>query len=215
MKQVVLFFAAILINIASFAQVEENSQYIEIADTKKKKANSEIETFTSGKSHHGFMIGFDFRYGIVDDKTAVLSTFKVAYIMNHYFEIGFAGVGLYSHLDVENNSFFDGPALTGGYGGIYLNPIISPNNKVHVAFPTLIGAGAVGYTNWRTSFDEDEWEPIFVIEPGLALEFNIAKFFRIELLAQYRLSSKIKLEDSGIERINGFSGGIGFKFGRF
>jgi hypothetical protein len=214
MKHVLLFCAAILLSFNSFAQVEENSQYIEIGD-KKKKANSDIETFTSGNSHHGFMIGFDFRYGLVEDKGAVLSTFKVAYILNHSFEIGFAGVGIYSDLDIENTGFFNDPALTGGYGGIHLNPIISPNKKVHIAFPTLIGAGAVGYTNWRLSFDEDEWDPIFVFEPGVAVEFNIAKFFRIELLGQYRLSSKIKLEDSGIDRINGFSGGIGFKFGRF
>ena len=212
MKHIFVIALFAFCSLSLTAQVEENSQYIEIGDTKKKK--SEIETFTNGRSHHGFALGMVFRYGDIDGKGAFLSSFKASYIMNHYFELGFEGTGIYSRTELANGNKV---TLTGGYGGLYMNPIIAPLKKVHVAFPTTIGVGAFGYDEYDFPFEPDfnEWDAIFVAEPGVQLEFNIATFFRIELVGKYRFTSKLQLNDVPIKNLNGFSGGIGFKFGRF
>ncbi|MCG8522464.1 MAG: hypothetical protein MI744_09710, partial [Pseudomonadales bacterium] len=56
---------------------------------------------------------------------------------------------------------------------------------------------------------------IFVYEPGVSLLFNINRYVRLEATGKYRFSSKIELEQQALDRINGFSVGLGIKVGIF
>jgi hypothetical protein len=126
--------------------------------------------------------------------------------------------------------------ISGGYGGFILEPIIGAKSPVHLSFPVLIGAGGVAYSrHWQ---DEDHYDSknrthedsdaFFVLEPGVELEFNMVKFFRLGLSVSYRHTSEIKLrykdgtpgapnpnKIGSTSKLRGLSYGIVLKFGKF
>ena len=100
---------------------------------------------------------------------------------------------------------------------------------VHISVPIVAGVGGVAYTS---SFDPYDLEyaqylvedaaSFLVLEPGVELEFNIVRFFRIAIGGYYRLTSGVRFSDPRILQepipanvLEGFSGGITLKFGKF
>ena len=80
----------------------------------------------------------------------------------------------------------------------------------------MIGGGVVGYVDhYFEDFDIEEWDAYFVFEPGLSVQYNISRFIQLEAGVKYRFSSDVNLYAGSIKNINGFSGGIGMKFGVF
>ncbi|MGB3152474.1 MAG: hypothetical protein WBB27_17600, partial [Maribacter sp.] len=78
---------------------------------------------------------------------------------------------------------------------------------------------AVGYINVDHDYDqdlnEDDFDGIFVAEPGVSLLFNVSRYLQLEAGMKYRFSSEIDLAPGDLKRINGFSAGIGVKMGIF
>ncbi|MFS4491948.1 hypothetical protein [Maribacter sp. 2308TA10-17] len=171
---------------------------------------------------HGVYLGFSMRYGEIDDQETYTGGFKVAYVANQQFEIGFSGNFIYSDQDYFNTAAGRREDLIGGYGGLHLEPIFFSKSRVNLSFPLLIGAGAIGQIgnnfnneDFEEEFNEEDFDAVFVAEPGVSALFNINRYLQIEAGVKYRLSSKIDLENSPVTRINGFSGGIGVKVGVF
>ena len=110
--------------------------------------------------------------------------------------------------------------IAGGYGGLFFEPIIMPKYPVHISVPVLVGVGGVAYAiyndnhDYNDNFVEDS-EVFLVLEPGIELEFNFTKFFRFAITGTYRLTSDITLENTPVDALRGFSGGVTFKFGKF
>ena len=113
-------------------------------------------------------------------------------LMNHIFALGFRASGFISDMPYDNILPGEKVFLQGGYGGLLLEPVVGAWLPVHVTFPVMIGGGALLYN--KEGFYEDigedyayeDWEVVdtdafFVIEPGVNLEFNKAKFFRVGL----------------------------------
>jgi hypothetical protein len=80
----------------------------------------------------------------------------------------------------------------------------------------------MGYinTNWSDEeeaerYQEDQWDAIFVVEPGVNVLYNISRYVQLEMGVKYRFSSKAELSPDTITRINGFSAGFGVKMGVF
>ena len=112
-----------------------------------------------------------------------------------------------------------------------------PNKPVHVSFPVILGVGgisAVESNSWESShYDKNttyyyDSDAFLVLEPGVDVEFNITKFFRLALGASYRLTSDINLRYKYLDNnydehiiqvdrnaLNSFTFDIGFKFGWF
>ncbi len=171
---------------------------------------------------HGVYLGLTTHFGEIKNEDTYFAGLKIAYVANQQFEVGFAGTVFYSEQEfitvgnIEND-------LIGGYGGLHLEPILFSKSKVNMSFPMLIGVGAVGYTtddfhDFDDDFINDEYDDvdvIFVFEPGINALFNVSRYLQIEAGVKYRMSSKIKLATSPIDRLNGFSGGIGVKVGVF
>lgn len=195
---------------------EENSDYIDIGGDRK---HPEIETFQHGDDHHGWVIGLNINYGQIEKENAIFSGFKAAYIMNRSLELGFSGTAFYSQQN--HTEFFDDELnLIGGYGGLHIAPIIIPLKKVHVAFPIMLGAGAIGYDDEISGpqgrlFYENDWDEVFVGQIGATVVFNISRYFQIEVGANYLKTTDIELERVRNLNIDGFTGGFGFRFGRF
>lgn len=146
-----------------------------------------------------------------------------AFIFDHSFAIGLGGFGFVNNLDYHCNNNVNEYSLSGGYGGIFIEPIIDERSPVHVSFPIMIGMGAVamfenyGWSYWENNppnYDIDN-DVFFVIEPAFELEFNLARFFRTAVTVSYRYTSKIDMFETDENVLRGFNFGMIFKFGKF
>lgn len=206
MKQLNYIFIILFTFLYYQANAQDTSDYIEFDDTKN--------------TIHGVYLGLSAYYGEIEGKSTYLFGVKVAYVANKQFEIGFAGVGLYS--DQQSQGIFSSEGIAGGYGGLHLEPIFFGKHKFNLAIPILIGGGAVAYVDqYFNDFIEfegiyiEEWGAFFVFEPGLSFQYNISRFIQVEAGVKYRFSSDLNLYPGSIKNINGISGGIGVKFGVF
>ncbi|TAI48750.1 hypothetical protein [Flagellimonas allohymeniacidonis] len=171
---------------------------------------------------HGVYMGIGIGYGEIEGEDTYIGSFKVAYVANQQFEVGFLAKGLYSRQNIFNPRSGDNDDLFAGYAGFHLEPILFGKSAVSLSFPFFIGGGAVGYVDRDIveneedfDFDDDDLDAVFVLEPGVSALFNISRYAQIEAGVKYRFSSKIELTDSPIDRINGFSTEIGIKLGIF
>lgn len=172
---------------------------------------------------HGVYVGIHMGLGEVENERAYLGGLKIAYVANQQFEVGFAANFLYSEQDIFNNTLSRYEDLIAVYGGLHLEPILFSKKRINLSFPLLLGAGAVGYVdatyrhddNFEEELTEDDFDEVFVAEPGINALFNISRYLQLEAGVKYRFSSKIELPPTRISRINGFSAGIGIKVGIF
>jgi hypothetical protein len=182
--------------------------------------------FNSGddkKVSYGGYGAFSFGYTTIDSKSALLMGLKGAWVIDHHFAIGLAGYGFFNNLSKTQNS--NDYYLGGGYGGFYFEPIVAPKSSVHVSFPIFIGGGGVTtfpQNYWEYNFYPYGWDydAFFVFEPGVELEFNLVKFFRLAVGASYRLTNGVILQNNYYSRIptnalNAFNFYVIFKFGKF
>lgn len=171
---------------------------------------------------HGVYLGLNLGAGEIEGEPTYQGSLKLAYVANRQFEVGFQGTFLYSEQDIFNPRSGTDDDLFAAYAGLHLEPIFFSKSRINLSFPILIGAGAAGFierdavrNDIDVDIDEDDVDAVFVLEPGVNLLFNISRFVQIEAGVRYRFSSRIELTDSPVDRINGFSGGIGVKLGVF
>ena len=166
---------------------------------------------------HGVYLGLGGYYGKIAGKDTYLGSVKIAYVANQQFEVGIIGVGLYSEQNYSSSSFSVGD-LVGGYGGLHLEPILFGKSKVNMSFPVLLGGGAVGFLDGDIDdpfTDVNDWEAVFVFEPGISVLYNISRYVQLEAGLKYRFSSSINFIPEEPKNINGYSVGLGIKIGVF
>lgn len=193
---------------------------------------------SDSKMSHGGYGSVSIGYSQIGGKNALQLGGRAAWIANHHFALGLAGYGFFNSIQKDYDSY-DDPSnyfLTGGYGGIFFEPILMPNRPVHISIPVIFGVGgisAVQSKDWSSSYNNDkvnyyDTDAFIVIEPGIDIEFNIVRFFRIALGASYRFTNGVNLrykylDDDFVEQItvidknalNSFTFNVGFKFGWF
>lgn len=206
MKQLKYILLCGIVFQTTLIYAQETSEYIEFDDSKNVV--------------NGVYLGLNFAYGEMGGESTYLGGVTIAYVANKKFEVGFTGVGFYSEQNskglLTNNDVF------GGYGGFHLEPIFFGASKWGLSIPLLIGGGAIAYANKDLDDIIDygngeiqEWEPFFVFEPGLSVQYNISRYLQFEMGLKYRLSSEFELYPGGLQNINGFSAGLGIKVGIF
>ncbi len=207
MKQYSIFLTLLFFSIANLlnAQEESNSDYIEFNDRKN--------------TVHGVYVGLGIYTGKIHRADTYSADLKIAYVANQQFEVGFVGVGFYSDLN-KRGLDFNNRDLIGVYGGLHFEPILFGKSLLSVSFPVLIGGGGITLLDENNIEDveiqDDEWQAVFVLEPGVKILFNISRYVQIEAGIKHRFSSKIDLNpDYNIDNINGFSAGLGIKIGVF
>ncbi|MEO9891120.1 hypothetical protein [Aurantibacter sp.] len=171
---------------------------------------------------HGVYLGLNMRLGEIMNKDAYMAGLKIAYVANQQFEVGFEANFLYSEQDIYNTTLARHEDLIGAYGGLHLEPILFSKSRVNLSFPLLIGAGGVGYidndyndNDFNEELDEDDFDGFVVAEPGVNVLFNVSRYLQLEAGIKYRFTSKIDLVPNSVNRLNGFSAGIGIKVGVF
>jgi len=216
----------------TFLLAQEGDEEMKLLFHKKDKSGNQ-------KIANGGYGAFSIGWTQIEGKSAVLIGGRAAWIANHHFALGLAGGGFFNDFYNGNKYKPEAYFLAGGYGGLLVEPILMPMKPIHVSFPVLFGAGGVtaappgGWDNYNHGgyyyndyyYDTDFF---FVFQPGVEVEFNIVKFFRIALGASYRLTDGINLrykyfDDNNVEQIivvdnkalNAFNASITFKFGWF
>ena len=114
--------------------------------------------FSKRKSNGGYG-AFTMGYSQIDGRDALITGARGAFIFDHSFAIGIGGYGFVNNLDY-NSYHHQNPEnelmLAGGYGGIFIEPIIAGTKPVHLSFPILIGMGGVALVdNYGWGWDWD------------------------------------------------------------
>lgn len=212
MKRILLLLAIFSLSISTFSQAVED-------ETTEKRKDDEIKTLIGGSDEIGGYGGLSVLYSQIDAKDAIVFGARGGLIMGHMFAMGIGGAGFVN--DAHYDFALDrNVSLTGGYGGMFFEPILLPKFPVHLSVPVLIGIGGVAYTSverteWDDQYFVEDSETFLLVEPGIELEMNITHFFRFAMGAYYRYTSEIELLNTDKDVLNGFSFGVNFKFGKF
>jgi hypothetical protein len=207
MKKITLLCLAVTICFSVFSQ--------------EAKKDYEIKTLLGKNISHGGYLGISMGYSLIDHKNAFTVGGRIGWVINHRLVMGIAGNGFINDVyysDPETNSE---KILSGGYGGLLLEPVIGSRLPIHVSFPIIIGAGGISYNKtyyegaepWDSyTYDEDAFA---IVEPGVEIELNMLKFFRIAAGVSYRYTSEIRLVNTKNDVLDGFAGSLTLKFGKF
>jgi hypothetical protein len=213
MKKALLIISAIILTTSFLMSQDTEFEYYK---------NKEIKTLLGRDRSGGGYGSFTLGYSEIDGRSAVLMGGRFSWIASHYIGIGIGGTGFINEFHFEpsiNRDVF----LTGGYGGLYIEPILFPRLPVHLSFPILLGGGGISYISNNESlngnFIEDS-QAFLIIEPSAELELNLTKHFRLAFGATYRFPTQFDIGLSGTlsvdaESIEGISYQVTFKFGRF
>jgi len=206
-------FLAVLFNIACLSQVDSG----EIRTLFKK-------TDSSKKVPIGWFVGPDGMYTQFKHRDVFLGGLNFGITINHFFSVGLAGNVILNSCNLwyEKIEEHQGAYLAGGYAGAFLEFTVAPKFPVHVSFPVLIGGGGLTYvynfySDWNQFWDLTslDWDAFFVVEPGVRIELNVIKAFRIFVGGSYRYTPDLELMNTSPDLINNFNGIIGLKFGKF
>ncbi|MBJ6369240.1 hypothetical protein [Snuella sedimenti] len=183
---------------------EQNNNYIEFNDRKN--------------TVHGVYLGIGLGYGTIKKADTYTIDFKIAYVANQQFEVGFEAVSFYSDQNTQGLSENDRD-LVGIYGGLHLEPILFGKSKFNLSFPLLVGGGAIGLLreNFNNTYiDDTDWKAVFVVEPGISVLYNISRYIQLEAGIKHRFTSRVNFQpEHAVTRVNGFTTGIGLKVGVF
>ncbi|WP_148639381.1 hypothetical protein [Aquimarina longa] len=207
MQHLKIVFLFLIIPLFSHINAQDSNEYIEFNDRKNIV--------------HGFYLGLHSAYGEIKGKSTYIGGLKIAYVANQKFEVGFVTKGLFSNQNLSGIFSSYDADLTAIYSGIHLEPIFFSKAKINLSFPVLIGGGVTGYINTNWSDEElersenEDWDAVFVVEPGINILYNISRYIQLETGIKYRFSNEVELYSGTRTRINGFSAGFGVKLGVF
>jgi hypothetical protein len=172
-----------------------------------------VETLIHGRPVIGFFGGPVLKYSYLDQRFAFFVGGRGAISFYDIFAIGGGGYGLVNEIPVPYSQAPYEQYLSFGYGGLILEFLVASRKVVHLSMHTLIGAGSLYYHDyyWRSWGDD----VFFVLEPGLDLELNVSRCFRIGMGGTYRFVSGVSVPEFTDQDMSGFSAALTFKFGRF
>jgi hypothetical protein len=218
MKKIILTTIMLFSGFLAFGQVDEENN-------EKYQQQDQIKTLFphQGRGSVGGYGALSLLYTAIDDHDAIVFGARGAALLGHSLAIGLSGSGFINDPKYYS-TMTDKVSLTGGYGGLFFEPIVFPKFPVHVAFPVTVGAGGITAARFYDYNDYDDYYPeevdaFFVVEPGVELELNITHFCRFTIGGYYRYTTDVNMIIDGAtipgDVLRGFSGGVNFKFGRF
>lgn len=143
---------------------------------------------------------------------------KGGFIVNRKFAFG--GVGM----AMVNNPVFIGNSLSGSSdtplqlsyasGGVFIEYFFKLESPVHFSIPVNIMGGGITINEKNTN-KEIESSGMFVLQPGLNVEFNMTKHFIPTVYVTYRQILASSLVNFDNKDLSGISIGLLLKFGAF
>ena len=171
-----------------------------------------------GGAYGAFSIG----YSQIDEEHTVMFGGRFEWIAAQVMGFGFGGKGFVNEYHYEPQLDRD-VFLTGGYGGMYIEPILMPRFPVHLSFPVLLGAGGISYVSkdldFQDNFIEDS-EAFLLVEPAAEIELNLTRHLRLAFGASYIFTTPFDIGTTGntiagAKAMEGMNYNITLKFGKF
>jgi len=213
---------AIIILMLTFFLIDNISAQ-ENKDVVYNEENDDIHTlFGNNKIVHGGYGSLNFAYSEINDLNAASLGGRSVWIIGHWFACGIAGTGFINDMNyISSEDQY--MKLTGGYGGLLLEPIILPSFPIHISLPVVVGGGGIAYVTSHGISDVyepptyiDDATSFIIVEPGAEIELNFLKHVRIAIGITYRFTSEIILHDViTAYPLNGWTGTAALKFGKF
>lgn len=190
---------------------------------------SQRESIFDGDVENGGFGAVSIKFSTIKNKSGVLVGGYGGWLINHQLLIGLGGYGLANNVAADNSvvsiyNFIRQPLITFGYGGAIFEYYIQPNSVVHSSVSLLIGGGGVLYrqsgagdyfnASWGDPY-RSSTNTVFVLEPGVSAELNVASYCKIGVNASYRYVSGVDITGLQNSDLSNFSAGIAFKFGKF
>jgi hypothetical protein len=211
-KTIILPVLLFLIFSTAFSQEPEFEYY----------KSREIKTLLGPDREGGVYAAFTTGYSVIDNRHAVLFGGRFGWLASHSIGVGFGATGFINEFHYEPTLATD-VSLAGGYGGVYIEPILFPRFPVHLSFPVLIGAGGISYISREDNRNNDlirDSEAFLIVEPAAEIELNLTKFCRLAMGATYRFPTSFDVGLTGTPKaqaqsIKGWSYTLSIKFGKF
>lgn len=193
-------------------------------ERERRVLSNKVRTIVARDRLDGWYAAFNLGYTPIDERNSVVFGLRGGWLMGHSFTLGLAGNAFISQKNTLSNIPELNRYLAGGYGGLLLEPILMPRSPVHFSFPVIVGAGAINYWEGYDTLSGSasvvpanyhDLSPFFVVEPGLEVEFNVSRFFRLDLGGAYRFTNKIKSNNFAPDVLQTWTTYLNFKFGRF
>lgn len=183
---------------------------------------SDIKTLSGSLNHSGGFGAMSFRATDFRGQTMVLGGIRGGWIVNRTLGIGVEGHGIVPTAKFDDIDPNNTVVALGGYGGMFLELIFFSNQVVHITFPVSGGAGWLGYAlDWE---DYSGMNPgglygdsdiFWYVEPGVDLEVNIARNFRMDLGVSKRFTQDLDLDGTTDKDFSGLNYFLTLKIGGF
>lgn len=173
-------------------------------------AQQEEETTQSILSDKTVLSGFGspfVEFSSVNNQFAVCVGGGGALMIDHTFFIGgyFEGITTNHYMpDLKELVNIEEPRISFEHGGIWMGYVYKPKKAIHGGLSMKLGWGEIdlegdGY-NYNPDLDYDFRDRIFTVQPQVEVEFNLTKWFKINVGAGYRIVTGIDatyLDDQG------------------
>ena len=191
----------IFISSISFLNAQEENDNIETLFKKPSKVRGYFGSISNVTSLNG--------------ESAFLSGIQAAGIFNDHFIFGFY------RLNLENNSFTNDNFINPDYElefdhrGLLLGYIFMPKRIIHFNTNIQLGQGDLDiYNDALSRWTYDDF--VFIVSPSVEVEFNVAKFLRVGVGANYLFAFDVnEIENYKNEDFSDFGAFVSFKFGWF
>ena len=179
-----------------------------------KEEIDNIETFFEKPSKIRGYVGPLTDITMVDSEIAYMTGVNVAGIFNDHFILGFYNLNIENDIKSDNTNYFES-TIDFNHKGIWLGYIFIPKRIIHFNTNVMLGKGDLElYDDFLNEWIEDDF--IFVLTPSLEAEFNVAKFLRVGIGANYRFTFDVdKFVDYNDNDFSDFGAFVSFKFGWF
>lgn len=193
--------------------------------------SQDINTFSNRDTSKALIIG---GYGepfvggtIINNDWGIMLGVKGG--MNFNRKIGFGpiakvNIGLWefqgNNLEGSDSAYLE---LYMGSVGLFLEYVVMMEKKIHFTIPVNIMVGgatinkATDFNNNDNKGSENSVEStaLFILEPELNIDFNVAKFFIPNIKLGYRAVFGSELVNASSQDLSGVYFGLGLKFGKF
>lgn len=182
--------------------------------------------FGESKITHGGYGGPELKLTQINGEWGLAVGGRGGWIISNSLSLGGGGYGIVTNHKVDDQQNTNSDILLNvGWGGGFIEYINSSNQVFHFTVNSLIGAGDASYylkddeSHWNNTIGKSS--SFFVFEPGITIDVNLLKFFRISLGASYRYVSGLELfnPDGSLltedKDLSGLGFNICFKFGKF
>jgi hypothetical protein len=211
-KSTLISIICILASTVAFSQEPEFEHY----------KNRQMKTLLGHDRGGGGYCSFSTGYSNINDLDAIMFGGRFSWMASHSLGIGMGATGFINEFHYEPAIDKD-VFLTGGYGGLYVEPVLFPRLPVHLSFPVLLGFGGISFISVDDEFNEnflEDSKAFLLIEPAAEVELNLTRFLRLAVGASYRFPTPFNVGLPGsynidVESLRTPSYTVTLKLGKF